>query len=74
MKLLTDNTLVPLGVAIVGIGGAAMWLTSLYFQTQANAAQIQRLADKQDAYLATLIEIRSDVAVIKSQIEKEKEK
>jgi hypothetical protein len=72
MRFLSDKTLIPLGVAILGIGGAAMWLTSLYFQTQANASQIQRLADKQDSYLSTLIEIRSDVAVIKSKFEETK--
>lgn len=70
MRFLTENTLIPIGLAITVIGGASIWLTNIWWQGQANAAQIERLNTKQEAYLATLIEIRSDVAVIKSRLER----
>lgn len=43
MSRLSDKTLIPLGIAVLAIGGSAMWLTTLYMATEANGRDIQEV-------------------------------
>ena len=63
---ITEKTLIPIGVAVVVIGGGSMWLTSLYAkvneleeQVSAKAHAIERIQD--DVY-----QIKLDVREIKT--------
>lgn len=67
-NLLDENTLVPIGLALAVFGGGAAWLTKIALQTNANAATLNQIATKQDAYTEHLAVIRQDIAVIKSEI------
>ena len=47
MKI-TEGTLIPISLVIILIGGV-VWLTTLYFTTQSNAAAIDKIQLKYDA-------------------------
>ena len=66
MELLSEKTLIPVGLAVVAIGGGSMWLTSLHFETVAVAKEVQVISRKQDV----LDGIQTDLAVIKTKLEK----
>lgn len=64
MKTLSENTLIPIGFVIVLIGGGS-FITNIYFQTSASAKAIEEIRVKQDS----ILEIQTDIAVIKKSIE-----
>lgn len=68
MGKLTEMTLVPLGMAIISIGGAAAWLTTIHVQMDANAASIQSIEEKQTEYSKDIRQIAVDIAEIKGEL------
>jgi len=46
-SILDEKTLIPIG-AVTLIFGAAVWLSSVWYQGDVNAAQIQELKSNQD--------------------------
>lgn len=70
---ITDKTLIPLGLAVIAIGGGSMWLTSVYatgIQTRQMVEQIQsdRTESKKE-YNKILIEINSRLARMEGRME-----
>lgn len=69
MKFLSEKTAVPLGIAIIAIGGGAIWLTTMHIQGQANAAAIAIIDAKQDRYAAEIQKMNESLAVIRTKVE-----
>lgn len=69
MNKLDDSTWVPLGLAIVTIGGAAMWITSISINVEASQDKLNQLQTKQDQYFEAVHAMQSDLAVIKERVE-----
>lgn len=69
MKVFTENTFIPIGLALTVIGGGSAWLTKISLATTANAEALTRIESKQDEYTEHLSEIRQDLAVIRERIE-----
>lgn len=69
MKALTESTLVPLGIAIITIGGGAMWLTDVYAQVKESKMSIVRIEQKQDEYVKLVTEINGRLSRIEWRIE-----
>jgi uncharacterized UBP type Zn finger protein len=72
MKALTDQTLIPIGLAITAFGGGAAWLTAIHFKINYAQAQIvetketvSKLETKQDQNADKLNQILVDVRVMK---------
>lgn len=68
MKLITENTAIPISLLLVILGGAA-WLTSIYFTGQANSAQIQELKSDQSQEFLRLNQSLEDIRERLSRIE-----
>jgi len=68
MKALTDKTLVPIGIAIVVIGGGSAWLTVLAGTVQESARVLFEIKTKQDLYSEDVATIRSDIRLIKYKL------
>lgn len=79
MKMISEKTLIPLGLAVSVIGGAAVWATSIQVELKGNNARVERqgsrireIDDKIDnlnSYLASQIAIvRQDIAEIKVEL------
>lgn len=65
-------TLIPLGAAIIAIGGGAAWLTTVHVQMEANAASIQSIEAKQERYADDIHRISIDIAEIKGELKRQK--
>ena len=77
MKVLTEGTLIPIGIAVTVIGGASMWLTSLYLTQTAQAQKIteiqqafEKVSTDQSKLLNITYDIKQDVAEIKGEIKR----
>lgn len=68
MAKITEQTLIPLGVAVMAIGGGAAWLTQVYLMTQANGEMITKVQAQQDVYTKNLEEIRVELGEIKTEL------
>lgn len=64
---LSDKTLIPLGVAIMVIGGGTAWLTSLHLATASNTAA---LAELKQSIPEKLENIQRDIAEIKGELKR----
>lgn len=73
MKALTESTFVPLGIAIIAIGGGAIWLTNVYAQVKESNVAIERLGQKQEEYNKLVIEINGRLSRIEWKLETTKE-
>ena len=63
MSVVTDKTKITVAV-LVPIIGFAVWLTTMYFQTSANAYAIVEIRRGQDRF----VEMAADIAVIRVQM------
>ncbi len=70
MKALTEHTFIPLGIAIIAIGGGAMWLTDVYAQVRDNKIETARLSIKQDEHNKLVSEINVRLSRIEWSLEK----
>jgi hypothetical protein len=75
MSKLSENTLIPLGLAIVAIGGAAVWLTTIHLSNNANAeniveikATVDKYSDTQQKIFESINQIKQDVSEIKTEL------
>lgn len=69
MNELTERTKITLGLAIVAIGGATAWITSISINVAESATKLNKIENQQAAYLESVHEIKSDLAVIKERVE-----
>lgn len=72
MKALTENTLIPLGIAILAIGGGSMWITSLYAEVQSTSTAVKEARTRQEETSKTLNEINERLSRIEWKLEKGK--
>lgn len=70
-KSLSENTLIPLS-AISIIGGAIVWITTIYAQGTTNAKEITEVKQTQAIQADDLIQIKADVSFIRGFLEKGK--
>ena len=69
MNDLTEKTKITLGLAIVAIGGAAMWVTSISINVAESATKLGKIEDQQQKYMSHIQAIQTDLAVIKERVE-----
>lgn len=69
MKSLTENTFIPIGLALTVIGGGSAWLTRMSVATAANAEALTRIETKQEKYTEHLAEIREELAAIRERLD-----
>lgn len=62
---LSEKTLIPISFVIVLIGGI-VWITNIAFKVDVSAESLKKIELRQN----TIDEIKTDVAVIKSKLEK----
>lgn len=67
MQKITENTLVPISILGVIVGGI-FWLSNMYFQTKASADDIVEIKAFQLQYMKDTAQIREDMAVIKATL------
>lgn len=65
MRVISEKTVIPISFAILLIGGVA-WLTNLAFKVDVSAESLKKIELKQNA----IEEIKTDVAVIKSKLDR----
>ena len=69
MSKITDGTLVPLGLAVVAIGGGAAWLTTMYSAINEARATIQEVKADQREYTRNLEEINKTLGRIEGELQ-----
>lgn len=67
---ISEKTAVPLGLAIVVIGGAAGWLTSLSISNSTTASLVGSVVTRQEKYNDDLREIKERLANIDGQLKR----
>ena len=70
MRVLREQILIPLGFAIVAIGGGALWLGNTYGIVSSNARSIETLKIKQDTYNQHLIDIKAQLGEIRGELKR----
>lgn len=65
---LNESTLLPLSLVFVVIG-CVYWVSSLSFQVQANATQLNEMTKERKEYLQTVNSLQNDVSTIKGMLE-----
>ena len=69
MSELTERTKITLGLAVVAIGGAAVWITSISINVAESSTKLNKIESQQEQYLESIHAIKSDLAVIKERVE-----
>ena len=69
MSKITDGTLIPLGLAVVAIGGGSMWLTTMYAAINEARATIQEVKADQREYTRNLEEINKTLGRIEGELQ-----
>lgn len=72
MKEITEKTLLPISLVVI-VGGFIYWAAQLDAEVRAHSGRIDKLQVHSEAYMNSMGEIKSDIAVIK-QILQEKKK
>jgi len=67
MKL-TENTLIPVGLAVIVIGGGAAWITNIQMSTAATVVKITSMEEKSDKVMESLAEIQNSLAEVKGEL------
>lgn len=73
LNKLSENTLVPLSMvgAIVGsIVGGCIWLTTLWYQSNANAEQLKSISVKQDKYAEDIMFVKEQLIGIRLELKR----
>lgn len=65
-------TMVPLGAAVLAIGGSAAWLTRLSSKQERHDERLKDVEDQQKQYNKDISYIRSDLAEIKGELKNRK--
>lgn len=71
LKSISQETFIPLGVAIVVIGTAAAWATNVATQIQAHKEILEQLKSVNDSNFKMVYEINSRLSRIEWRLEKE---
>jgi len=63
VRTLTENTWIPLGTAVLVIGGGAYWLANIHLATASNTISLNDLNPK-------IEQIQKDIAEIKGELKR----
>lgn len=69
INILTEKTLVPLGLALAVIAGATFWLTTIYLETKSHGEMLKEVSVKQERYSDDIHHIMMDIAEIKIKLQ-----
>lgn len=72
MTKVTDQTLIPIGLAILTIGGGAAWLTVVHEKVAVSADRIKEMSEDQKKYTEDLHQINARLARIETLLERSK--
>jgi hypothetical protein len=64
---ISDKTLIPLGIAVLVIGGGATWMTTIHLATASNSAAMTEI---KTTIPKTLEKIQEDIAEIKGELKR----
>lgn len=70
--MIDDKVLIPIGLAIGAIGGAAVWMTTVWVELGSASSSISEIRVNQKEYTENLNEIRRDIAEIKAELKARK--
>lgn len=68
MKLIDQNTVIPLGLAIAVIGGGSFWLSAINSKVDAQDRLVVESKVKQDRISDDIAQIKVDVGIIKESL------
>lgn len=74
MTKISQETLMPIGLAVLVIGGGAMWVTNIKNQLDLDRENISSLVKNYELYTKTIVEIDSRLSRIEWKMEKQQEK
>lgn len=66
---ITDKTLIPLGLAVIAIGGGSVWLTTVYAEVKTNNEKLTEVIRSQEEYNRNVAEINSRLSRIEGKLE-----
>ncbi len=69
MKTFDEKVKISLGLAVLVIGGGAIWLTNLSSQTYANTKSLESIEQRQLKYNESIQNIEKDMAVVRTKID-----
>lgn len=72
MKIVNNQTLVPVGLAVVVIGTAAAWVESVRSEIKSHSSQLEILTKNQEANLKLNWEINARLSKIEWSLEETK--
>jgi len=70
MAKITENTLIPIGIAITVIGGGSAWLTTMHQSMSAMAQEIRSVKEERKTLYDSLELIRRDISEIKGELKR----
>lgn len=68
-KIINQDTLMPVGLAVLVIGSSAMWVADVRSSMKANEAQIEALTASQGVNIKLIQEINSRLSRIEWKLE-----
>lgn len=68
IKILNQETLVPIGLAVMVIGASAMWITDVTSQVKMHSVEIKSLAQSNEAQLKLIYEVNQRLSRIEWQL------
>lgn len=71
--MLDQTTMIPLGVAVLSIGGASFWLSAVHSKVNSHGEELAETKNKQEKIHDDLRQIKIDLGIIKELLKKEKE-
>lgn len=74
MKIVNDQTLIPIGLAVTLIGSVAMWISSVRSDLASHSEQLVALSRNHDAHIKLIMEINSRLSRIEWSLETKKGK
>ncbi len=67
---LSENTMIPIGVAVAVIGGGAFWLSTIYFKQESALASITEIKQTQSTYASDIVEIKEELKGIHGELKR----
>ena len=74
MSFISEHTLIPIGTAVLLIGGGAGWMTKISIVEDAHGDMIRRSEQKLDSHSELFQEIRERLIRIETVLKKKKNK
>lgn len=72
LKTITESTLIPVGLAVITIGGASMWVTQLKAQLDVDNSIIAELRRASEGQTKLIYEINSRLSRLEWKLESPK--